>query len=227
LLPKLEHAGIEGDARTEAIQALAAYPQEHEFLDKRIELETSPEVLLHLVEFRSVRASFERRLLKLLNDPVENVRKESLQFIGGNHDRAEVWQFRCDNQVYDRVVELTQSKSATERGAAVYALVDIRKRNLDRSREVMLRLLDDPSSDVRWRLAFGLIDQVDPPDVHAAIDKLLKDPVPLVRYMTIIAVGSEKHRTELQQLTTCDDKEVAADAAGMLRQIDDVRNAKP
>ena len=225
LLPKLEKAAVEGDAniRDVADETLAVYPQEHDFLDKRVEAETSADVLMRLVRTQQVSATFERRLFKLLNHPDENVRRDALLFIGSNSNRATMWQFRFDSQIFDRVVQLTHTKSAAERGDAAFALTDIRKRNLDGSRKAFLALVGDTSSDVRWRLASGLVDQLDRADVKPAIDKLLKDPVPLVRYMTICAVGAEKHRPELQQLTMCDDKQVAADAMGKLKQLDDAK----
>jgi len=46
--------------------------------------------------------------------------------------------------------------------------------------------------DVRCRIAWGLTDQLEREDVQAVIADLLKDPSPLVRYMTILAVGPEK-----------------------------------
>ena len=50
LLPKLEKAATEADAniRDVADETLAVYPQEHEFLDKRVEAETSADVLMRL-----------------------------------------------------------------------------------------------------------------------------------------------------------------------------------
>ena len=66
-----------------------------------------------------------------------------------------MWQFRFDSQIFDRVVQLTHTKSAAERGDAAFALTDIRKRNLDGSRKAFLALVGDTSSDVRCALHPG------------------------------------------------------------------------
>jgi len=57
-----------------------------------------------------------------------------------------------------------------------------------------------------WRS--WLKDQLERADVQRVIAALLEDKVPSVRYMTILAVASEKHVKELEQLTQCGDRQV-------------------
>jgi HEAT repeat protein len=130
-----------------------------------------------------------------------------------------MWQVTFDTVVLDRVVELTRSHSLQERADAAYALTDIRRLDLDRSREAFLRLAKDTSSDVRWRVGFGLSDQLDREDVKPVIAALLEDDAPDVRYMTIVAVGAEKHIKELQELARCSNKQIANWAAERLKHL--------
>jgi hypothetical protein len=225
LLPKLEKVAVEADAniRSLAVQRLRDYPEARGFLADRVELETSPDVLMHLMRDQTPLDQFNqlfvRRLHSLLNHPDESVRRDALVFVGFNSNRGPMWQFTFDATVLDRVVESTRSQSAEERFDAAYALTDIRRLDLDRSREAFLRLAKDTSSDVRWRVGFGLSDQLDREDVKPVIAALLQDDDPGVRYMTVLAVGAEKHIKELQELAQCPNKQVANWAVEKLKQL--------
>jgi len=225
LLPKLEKLAVAADAgiRDAANQRLGDFPQEREFLAKRVELETSPDILMRLMYQAQEREEFNQRLVarlySLLMHRDENVRHDALLFIGSNGSRAPMWRFTYDKKIFDRVIELAQSESAKERSAAAYALTEIRVLDLDDSRRAFLRMATDPSSDVRWRVAFGLKEQLERADVQHVIAALLEDKVPSVRYMTILAVGPEKHVKELEQLTQCGDQQVAEWASAKLTQI--------
>jgi len=135
-----------------------------------------------------------------------------------------MWRFTYDKKIFVRVIELAQSESAKERSDAAYALTEIRVLDLDGSRDAFLRLANDASKDVRWRVAFGLKEQLDRADVKPVIAALLQDKVPSVRYMTIVAVGPEKHVKELEQLTQCCDRQVAEWATAKLKQILENKN---
>src|SRR6266699_1444114 len=168
---------------------LANFPQERHFLAKRVELETSPDILMRLMQPTQEKAEFNlhfvARLYSLLMHRDENVRRDALLFIGFNGSRAPIWRFTYDKRIFDRVIELAQSGSAKERSDAAYALTEIRVLDLDDSRRAFLRLATDPSKDVRWRGAFGLKEQLERADVQHVIAALLQDKVPSVRYMTI------------------------------------------
>jgi len=137
-----------------------------------------------------------------------------------------MWQIDFDRSIFDATVELTTSESAKERAAAAYALEEIRKLDMRRSRESFLQMAEDDSEDVRWRIAWGLTDQLDREDVQAVITDLLKDPSPLVRYMTILAVGPEKRLKELKALAQGTDPKVSAWASEKLKQLSEARKAK-
>ncbi len=229
LLPKLERLAVEADAniRSMAHERLKDYPTAHDFITRRVELETSPEVLMRLMRDREPLDQFNKvfvdRLCALLCHADERVRRDALLFIGFNSGRAPVWQFNFDEAVLDRVLESTRSPSAQERSAATYALTETRRLDLDRSREAFIRLAKDTSSDVRWRVGFGLSDQFDREDVKSVIAALLQDEVPVVRYMTVLAVGAEKHITELQELARCPDRQIAGWATEKLKQLEQRR----
>jgi len=167
---------------------------------------------------------FVARIYSLLMHRDENVRRDALLFIGFNGSRAPMWRFTYDKKIFDQVIELAKSESAKERSDAAYALTGIRVLDLDDSRRAFLRMATDPSSDVRWRVAFGLKEQLERADVQQVIAALLEDKVPSVRYMTILAVGPEKHVKELEQLTECGDLQVAEWATAKLKQILENKN---
>jgi hypothetical protein len=225
LLAKLERVASQADAgvRSLAVQRLHDYPDSRLFLIHRTEVETSPEVLMHLMRDQVPLDEFNQRFVdrinELLRNPDEAVRHDSLLFIGSTSGNAPMWQFSYDQRVLEVVLWLTTSSSPEERSAATYALIDIRHLDLDRSREAFLRLAKDPSSDVRWRVASGLVEQLQREDVEPVIETLLEDDVPVVRYMTILAIGPENHTEELQALAQCQDRQVAGWAAEKLEQL--------
>jgi len=230
LLPKLEKLAVAEDAgiRDAADQRLGDFPQERQFLAKRVELETSPSILMRLMQSTQEKAEFNlhfvARLYSLLMHRDENVRRDALLFIGFNGSRAPMWRFTYDKKIFDQVIELAKSESAKERSDAAYALTEIRVLDQDDSRRAFLRMATDPSSDVRWRVAFGLKEQLERADVQHVIAALLEDKVPSVRYMTILAVGPEKHVKELERLTQCGDRQVAEWASAKLKQILENKN---
>jgi hypothetical protein len=128
-------------------------------------------------------------------------------------------QFPFGMDVFDHVVACIQAKSAKERAAAAYALTDIRQLDIDRSREAFLHLVNDPDPDVRWRVAWGLNNQLERKDVKQAIAFLVKDKSPEVRYMTILAAGPQRFISELKELSKGADPCVAESAAQTLDQL--------
>jgi hypothetical protein len=147
------------------------------------------------------------------------VREEALDFIGFNSQRAPMLQFPFGMDVFDRVIASIKAKSAKERSAAAYALTDIRQLNPDRSREAFLGLVNDPDADVRWRVAGGLVGQYERQDVKRAMAVLLKDRSPVVRYMTILALGPQNFVSELKRLSKGSDPQIANWAAEKLTQL--------
>ncbi len=224
LLPKLEElaSGKDPSLRSVAIQKLQWYTAAQDFLSERIEVETSPEVLMRLL-YVCDRSEYNRRFLQrfdpLLHHTDKKVRRDALGFIGSNSNMAPMWQISFDVGTFNRVIELTHSKSTRERSTAVYALEDIRQLDMDRSREAFIRLARDPSPEVRWRVAWGLKDQMDRHAVKPVIARLLNDPSPVVQYMTICAVGPTKHLRELKRLAHCPDRRIADMAANRLRHL--------
>ena len=65
LLPKLEKLAVAGDAsiRDATDQRLGDFPQERQFLAKRVELETSPDILMRLMYQAQEREEFNQRLV--------------------------------------------------------------------------------------------------------------------------------------------------------------------
>ncbi len=165
-------------------------------------------------------------LFRLLKDADGEVRRWALIFIGSSNLRAPMWRIDFDRSIFDATIELTSSESAKERAAAAYALTEIRKLDMNRSREAFLQMAEDDSEDVRWRIAYGLTDQLEREDVQAVIADLVEDPSPLVRYMTILAVGPEKHLKELKELAQGSDPKVSAWASEKLKQLSEAGRAR-
>ena len=225
LLPQVEKLATDdnSDIRCVADGKLQGFPGTGKFLDERLTNETSPDVILELLRNLKAGKELSEHFLPLftplLNHPDEKVREDALMFVGSNSGRAPMLRFAFGMDVFNRVIIATRAKSTQERYAAAYALTDIRRLDPDRSREAFLRLADDPSEGVRWQAAFGLADQYDREDVKRAIAKLVNDPSPVVRFMTIIAVNPRKFVPQLQELTDCRDAQVAEWATDKLKQI--------
>lgn len=225
LLPQMEKLAADDDpsVRSAADRRLREFPGTAKFLAERETNETSAVVLLQLLRDHYVGDEFKNqflaRFLPLLTHPDENVRDEALLFIGFNSHRAPMWQIPFGAEVFDQVIVSTQAKSAKERAAAAYALTDIRQIDKDRSREAFLHLVNDVDQDVRWRIAWGLSDQLGREDVKRVIAVLLKDRSLSVRYETILAGGAQRFIPELEELSKGPDPRVAQSAAQKLNQL--------
>jgi hypothetical protein len=226
LLPQIEKAasGGESSLRQEAVGPLANFPGTEKFLDERFAIEKSPFILMGLLHRKdlygeSFDARFLPRFLPLLSDPDESVRDEALDFIGCTSIWAEMLRIPFGRDVFDKVVQATRAQSAKERFEAVFALDCIRHLDPDLSRQALIRLVNDPDAEVRWRLGFCLADQYDRSDVKLAIAALVKDKSPLVRFETIVAIGAEKFLPQLQELARGPDAQVAESASEKLKQI--------
>ena len=112
------------------MEKLRWYPQAREFLARRIEEETSPQVLMRLMRPSTGGEEYERRVCRrvaaLLGHGDPEVRAETLSFIAWNSNRAPMWQFPFGQATFDRVVELTRSDLESERAAAIFALQELR-----------------------------------------------------------------------------------------------------
>jgi HEAT repeat protein len=199
-------------------------PGTESFLAARETNETSAGVLMILISRRHGGAeAYQQRFLALflplLTNPDESVRTEALMFIGANSNSAPMYHIPFGMDVFDRVIASAKAQSAGERFAAVFALVEVRNLDPDRARETFLNLVNDPDDDVRWRIAYGLADQLEREDVQKAIATLLQDKSPLVRYFTILVAGAAKHIPELEALSKGPNAEVADWAAQQLTQL--------
>ena len=224
LLPKIKRLSVVGDGRVRrtAVERLEGFPEAREFLDGRIRNETSADVQLMLLwspDMAAFSSRINKKFTELLNNQDEVVRRDALSLIGFNSNHSPMWRIEYDKNVFDRVLELTNSESEKERGIAVYALSDIRKIDTDRSREAFIRLAKDRSVEIRWRLAAPLVKQAKREDVGIVLKALLKDESSLVRYFTINALGAEKHVPELKILEQDTDPNVARFAAGRLKRL--------
>jgi hypothetical protein len=223
LMPKVMTLAVEGDEtiRAAAVDKLRQCAEAKAFLKERSEVETSAWILLQLVPpgpkgEMTIRVN--NLLLHLLHNPDEEVRAKALVLIGFNNDRAPVNQIDFDDRIFNRVIALTHSIAEKERSVAAYALTAIRTIDLEESLKAFTRLSKDPSSEVRWRVGFGLAG-LDREDVNAIVDDLVNDSSSLVQVMTISAIGPKKFVEQLKKLASDSDPQVAASAAGMLRRL--------
>jgi hypothetical protein len=223
LMPKVMKLAVEGDEtiREAAVYKLHQCAGAKAFLKERIEVETSAWVLVRLVPHEpkgETAGRFNSLLLRLLHNPDEEVRAKALVLIGVNNDRAPVNQIDFDDRIFNRVIALTHSTAEKERSVAAYALTAIRTIDLDESLKAFARLSKDSSSEVRWRVGFGLAG-LDGEDVNAIVDNLVNDSSSMVQVMTISAIGPNKFVEQLKRLAFDPDPQVAASAAGKLRRL--------
>lgn len=224
LLPRLRELALSGDSlvRGEAQNRLFSLEGQRAFLVKCLEEETVPNHIMSLLRHfdrSTYRQRMNSRVLALLRHEDAKVRRLALFCVGFNSNRAPMWQFSFGRQVLAETLRLSRSSSAKERGSAAYALNDLRQRYPDAVRKRMLELVEDPSADVRWRIPSALRDQIERPEVQAAMDRLLSDASPLVQYFTILALGPEKHVEQLRRLASGSDKQAAEFATGKLKQL--------
>lgn len=216
LLPKLmrfAEAPDDPGLRGYAVMRLKNYPEARDFLDKRIEVETSPMVLMRLacrIFTPEVKNRFSDLLCRrLLCHEDEGTRIRALGFIASNRHRAEMWQAPITRPVFEKIIELTRSESVRERVSATSALREAWEFKPDRTRVAFLRLAQDQDAGVRRFAATGLEGQMGHEGVHDAINALLRDGSPLVRVHAIRVDGASKHVGELQALAKCSDEEAA------------------
>ena len=231
LLPRLRDLATSGSSqiRGSAQERLGCFGDQRAFLAECLKRETSASNrmrLLYHLDRSTYRQRMSSHVLYLLGHDEEAVRRSALLFVGSNSGRAPMWQFNFSGQAFARVLELSRSPSPEERGSAVFALSDLRtqyhlrKQYPDATRERMFELADDPCADVRWRVPLALRDELERPDVHAVLARLLQDESPMVRYFTILAMGPQKHVDALRELASGPDKKVAKYAAQKLNQLE-------
>jgi len=232
LLPKIKKLAIDGDTnvRDQAIQRLQDFSEYKEFLAERVHVESSPYILSRLA-YHPNKAEFSKRLnpllLRSLDHTDEEVRVQTLAYIATRSHSAPMWQIDFDKAIFDKTFEKTFATSAQERAAAISALTEIRNLDLNLSLEAIIRLTEDESDEVRSRAAWGLKDQFQHQSViEPVIAKLLKDPSPLVQYMTILAVGPEKFLKDLKRLSQVSDRKVAEWASAKLKQLSENEKSK-
>jgi hypothetical protein len=226
MLPRLQRIALVGDEqlRRAALEELTQYSESRAFVDEQIRVERSAYILQPAMS----KEKFVERLYLVLFDPDEQMRQKALVILAGNNDknRAERYRVQLDSRFLDRVIELTQSPSENERFHATSALVGIRALDPEKSRQALLHLARDESAKVRLRVAFGLTDQIDKPEVQQTIDALIHDSAPAVSFNSILAAGAAKYRPELQQLVNCPDPKVAKWAGDKLKQLEEEQLGK-
>jgi hypothetical protein len=148
-------------------------------------------------------ADFNERLAALLRDKDENIRAKALLLIGadGQLGLAQKLNHAFNGEVFREIVKLSNAPSAKERALAAYALTRMRLYDPPVVKEVFLRLAKDKDEDVRWRVGNGLLEQRGDAEVNQVFEELLKDPSPLVQYMTIISLPDRtKYLKQLEGL---------------------------
>jgi hypothetical protein len=225
LLPQMEAlaAGDDESIRYAAAESLRRFPGTEQFLAGRESSETSANVLMRLVADRYYGEAYQQhflaRFVPLLSNPDEKARVAALGFVAFNQNSAPMYHIPFGLDVFDRVIASTKSGSANERGMAVAALAAIRQLNPDRSRIALLKLVNDPDENVRWRIPAGLADQLNRPDVKQALAMLVQDQSPLVSYFAILAAGPAHYIPELEAMAKGPDARMADWAAQKLKQI--------
>ncbi len=223
LIPKVKKLAVTGGAtiRALAVEQLQQLPGFRDFLAQRAKEETNLEVIMRLVYGDGYMSEMSDAAARLLDRKEEPIRRDALDFIGFNSHMAPLWQVHFNRPIFDRVVQLSTSKSSAERASVANAVGDplFQADAPAEARATLLKLTTDPEADVRWRAIFGLKDQRAEPTVQAAIGKLLHDRSPEVIYFTILADGLARHRTDLEALKKCSDREIAEWAQEKLAQI--------
>ncbi len=133
LIPKVKNLAVnaEESVRLAAIEGLQWHSEANAFLEERVNVETSPTILLRLLYHGNGAGLSERfnpLLLRLLNHQDKNVCTQALFFIGFNHNHAEMWQIKFDKSIADKVLEMTKSASEEEKKAALYALAGMKEK---------------------------------------------------------------------------------------------------
>lgn len=202
------------DVRGNAQRTLKDQPGQDEFLAQCAEAETSAGNIMWLVGGGpGLSRRFSSHLMRLLNHEDPQARESALLHIGSNSRRAAVWQMEYSGRIVDRVFELSMSSIESDRDAAAYALSDLQRRYPDMVRIRMLEMSDDPSEDVRWRVASALREDRDRPEVREVLEELLHDESTTVRYFAVSSLGVEEHVDELREIAADDEPSYARDAA--------------
>jgi hypothetical protein len=226
LIPKVKKLAATGGVTVRAIadEQLQQLPEFHDFLAQRAREETSLNVIMTLVYvsngdgFESAMDDAARRLLARKE---QSIRSDALGFIGFNSNDAPMYKVHFSRAVFDRVVQLSTSKSSAERADVADAMGDPMFQAIApaASRTTLLKLTSDADAKVRVNAIFGLSTQRADPAVQAAIKRLLHDQSPEVVYFTILADGPARHRSELESLAKCADREISQFAREKLAQI--------
>jgi len=237
LLPRIKKLAMDEDdssVRREALYRLKYYHLEAEFLAERMAAETSPYVLRRVLYGESAdkfNKYMNLKVLGFLDSKDEEIRRVSLNFIGDNSYTSETTVVDFTIQIFNRVIELTRSKSERERAEAVSALGTVKSIDPSRSRAAFIRMSEDPAEEVRSRVPWvwlqnirggGLspdLEELNREDVKAVISRLIHDPSPEVRYWTIVSAGDKNYIPELEELTHCSDPRTVAAATSRLKMV--------
>ena len=158
LIPQLTELAISDPDNSVRIAALGKIPlpQQQKVRDLlRTKRQTDPYVLESMYKNE---ADFDGKLLELLKDPNEDIRKSCLLFIGGD---GKVGLFPQPKHtfsigIFSEIVRLTSAKNGSERAAAAYALDRVSAFDPTIAQAVFLRLAKDPDPDIPWRSAAAL-----------------------------------------------------------------------
>jgi len=102
-----------------------------------------------------------------------------------------------DQNVLDRLTELTRSSNSRERANAIKKLWEQGYRDFEIS---LVRMLHEPDEWTRAS-AVWVLGEIEAPHLQELIDESLKDPSPVVRENAVRAVGKQGSIEQVQQMT--------------------------
>jgi HEAT repeat protein len=223
LVPKLKRIAVMDRAhlRGEACEALRWFPDTQEFVTRRLEVESSPWVLLKLCEWhaKDYRGLFLTLFNPLLEETDERIRCDALSFIFSNASAAEARRVAFSRDTFDLVVELTNSGSDKERAAATTALGVLTQFDAELRRNHLLRLSRDSVERVRHAAVWGLAKDKEVSEVRQTLQDLMTTDSPGIRYSVVMILGATNHMEVLEELSRGPDARVAADARSQLDWI--------
>lgn len=224
LLPQVRRLAESGDttARRIAQDRLRHWGGQREFFARLVETETSAGLvmgLLYELDRTTYLEAINPHLVRILNHKQEEIRSDALLFIGSAEYSAPMRRMSLNDEVLERVLELSRSKSVKERVSATYALRFWKAGDLPLVRSRLFELARDPADEVRWNVPFALRGQLTRDDVQAVLAQLVEDESPSVCYFAILVIGPEKHEQKLHALAAEADEPVASFAAGQLRKL--------
>lgn len=209
--------------RRQAENALTWIHSEHEFLQKILQDETSPENVMFLLTANGLTADYPAKmnthLVRLLNSPDPKIRARAMAFITWNSNMAEMFHCAFSVEVRDQVLAL--STQSADRAAAPSALAVFYPADPPRLLALLKEMSADKDPAVRQSTAVALFANDRIPEFHALLLGMINDSDDTVRLSALEAAGPESHLPELRALAASKDHEVANVASTILKRIED------